>query len=279
MKVGIINCFDTYEHRADLIRDTLKKNGYDVQVYTSDYLHIEKKKRTDNKEGYVLFHAAPYKRNLSLKRLFSHRNLSRDIVAYLEKSHYTPDLIWVLLPPNSFAKDAAKLKSTKPNIKIVFDVIDLWPETMPLGLAKKYFPFSVWASLRNENLRCADFVFTECDLYREKISKYLPAKKTETLYLAHPLSTYKPELSLPADRLNLCYLGSINNIIDIEMIAGIIRQIRKQTPVNLHIIGDGEKRDELIHAAENAGASVDYHGIVYDAKEKERIFNMCHYGL
>jgi len=77
--------------------------------------------------------------------------------------------------------------------------------------------------------------------------------------------------------ISLCYLGSINNIIDIPGIAEIIRKLPK--PVSLHIIGDGERRQELIAQAEAAGAAVTFHGKLFDPKQKQEIFDRCHFGL
>lgn len=44
MKICIIHCFDTYEHRVDLLHDYFKAKGTEVTVITSDYMHFEKRK-------------------------------------------------------------------------------------------------------------------------------------------------------------------------------------------------------------------------------------------
>ena len=49
--------------------------------------------------------------------------------------------------------------------------------------------------------------------------------------------------------------------------------------VRLHIIGDGESREEFIQNSERAGAEVLYHGKIYDAREKQAIFDQCYFGL
>lgn len=277
MNVVIVNCFDTYEHRVDLLCEVLTKEGHIVEVLTSDYRHFEKIQRSD-KNNYRLFHAKPYKKNLSYSRLSSHVQLSKDIFKYLEYRE-TPDLLWVLLPPNSFARDAAKYKKNHHTVKLIFDLIDLWPETMPVGFIKNVFPFTIWRNLRDKNIRSADVVVTECNLYKEKLKSVLQGVKTETLYLAHHLVPYQPHLNLPNDRINLCYLGSINNIIDIDEIGKIIEEISKVRPVELHIVGNGERKDELVRISEEAGASVVFHGKIFDRQEKQRIFDSCHYGL
>ena len=129
--VCIINCFDTYEHRVDLLHDYFKSIGAKVRVITSDYRHFEKCRRTDRKEDFEFVEAIPYTKNLSVCRLKSHSVLSRTIFKKIEDETF--DVLWVLAPPNSFVKDAAKYKNTHKKTKLIFDLIDLWPETMPIS--------------------------------------------------------------------------------------------------------------------------------------------------
>lgn len=279
MNVVIVNCFDTYEHRVDLLYKVLTEQGNKVKVLTSNYRHIEKIKRTEKKKNFILFDALPYKKNMSPERLYSHYKLSKDIFSYVEKRINKIDLLWVLVPPNSFVKDAAKIKRNNPKLKLIFDLIDLWPETMPISKFKTVWPFSMWKNLRDDYLREADCIVTECNLFRKKLKKVLEGKKTEVLYLAREKSDVKRVDNRPDDQINLCYLGSINNIIDIPEIARICKQLMEKKPVCLHIIGDGEKRNQLISAVEETGAKVEYHGKIYDAQEKQDIFNQCHFGL
>ncbi len=176
-------------------------------------------------------------------------------------------------------KDIAKIKSKYPRVKLIYDLIDLWPETMPVGKVKEFFPFTYWRDLRDKYIRTADCVVTECNLYRKKLKSVLSGMRVETLYLARPYVEYTPHLHLPEDSISLCYLGSINNIIDIDTIVEIVKQIQKSKPVSLHIVGDGENREKLILEVKATGAEVIYHGKVYDREEKQRILDGCHYGL
>lgn len=276
-KVCIVNCFDTYEHRVDLLYNYFKKNNYDVKVYTSNYRHIEKVYRTDKKDGYIFMNAKAYKKNMSPARLISHSKLSKDITKKIigEK----PDLLWALVPPNSFVKDLAKYKIQNSNIKLIFDLIDMWPETMPISKFKNLPPFTFWRNLRNKYLKYADYIVTECDLYKTILPKDILDNKIQTIYLAREIKEIKSNLKLPQDKIALCYLGSINNIIDIPEIKRIVINLRKIKPVELHIIGDGEKREELISECKNAGAEVIFHGKIYNSDEKQKIFDSCHYGL
>ena len=57
MKVVIVNCFDPYEQRVDLVYQFFRDKGNEVRVLSSDFRHIEKTKRAEPKEGYTFFAA------------------------------------------------------------------------------------------------------------------------------------------------------------------------------------------------------------------------------
>lgn len=275
MNVVIVNCFDTYDQRVDLLHEFFINCGDFVKVYTSNFCHIKKAVREEKKNDYILVDTIPYSKNLSAQRLISHYKLSKDIFAKLER--VSVELLWVLIPPNSFVKSAAKYKRNHPKVKLIFDVIDMWPETIPVERIKKSLPIKMWRRLRDKWIDDADYVVTECNLYHEKlnVNKY----KISTLYLAHDVNPFVGNPNPPSNKIALCYLGSINNIIDITIIGSVIQQLKNINQVELHIIGDGEKREELISVAKESGAEVIYHGIVYDFSEKQKIFDMCHFGL
>ncbi len=279
MKIVIVNCFDTYEHRAELLFHAFQEKGHRVEVFASDFCHIEKKRREGGKKGFRYFRTLPYTKNMSLQRLYSHVRLSRIIFKTIEKQADTIDLLWVFVPPNSFAERAGKIKKKYPRMRLVLDMIDLWPETMPVNAWKSVFPLRLWGQIRNVGLKNADFITVECNLYKKTLGSILDGKRVETLYLARQPVEYKPQLHLPDDRISLCYLGSMNHIIDIDLIGRIIRACKKHKPVILHMIGSGENRERFIQVCADAGAVIVYHGKIYDRKEKQRIFDSCHYGL
>ena len=273
--VVIINSFDTYEHRAELLRKYFAEKGAKVRVLTSDWRHFHKTTREDCPEDYELLHARPYTRNLSVGRMVSHYGFAQTAIARVEELN--PKLVWALIPPNSLAQAATRYKKKHPDVKLVLDLIDMWPETMPISKFKTLPPFSWWKMLRDDYVGQADAVVTECDLYQTILQGKCAPEKLHTLYLARPWVEDTAKVVLSQDKTALCYLGSINNIIDIDCIGNIIRSIGGQ--VDLHIIGDGEKRQDLMDCAQNAGANVIFHGKVYDQVEKQAIMDQCHAGL
>jgi len=278
MRVVIITGSDVYEHqRVDLLWEYFNSIGVETEVYSTDFDHRNKEIRNNLKSEYHYIKSRPYKKNISVQRIISHITFSNDVYKAIKNKQV--DLLWVLVPPNSLVKSFVRYKRNNPNIKIVFDVIDMWPESMPIRKYKKLPLISTWANIRNKWIDNSDFIITECDLYQSILKQYVKKEKMRTVYLARDILPYRSNPTLPNDKIALCYLGSINNIIDIETITCIISELKRVKPVELHIIGDGENKETLINKAKCAGAIVIYHGCVYDTDEKQRIYDSCHYGL
>lgn len=276
-QIVIVNCFDTYEDRIDLLTEYFINNSVKVTVIQSDFKHIKKTKRTDQKENFIFVKSNPYYKNISFSRLYSHYQFSKNAFKIVEK--IKPEILYVVIPPNSLAKFAGKYKKKNKKVKLIYDLIDLWPETMPIGKIKSTFPFSFWRMIRDKNLKYADYIITECNLYQEVLSNVIDNKKASTLYLAKQgleLDSY-PVINM--QEIHLCYLGSINNIIDIEIIKKLVKEITRLKPVVFHIIGDGERKEQFINELKSTGAYVNYYGKIYNQKIKQDIFDKCHFGL
>lgn len=278
-KAVCISCSDHYDHRLHVASACLREQGYDTTYITSDFDHTRKENFVCSVDGCVQIPARPYHKNLSLDRILSHRNFARDVFRYLESQPQPPDVLVVLLPPNFLAHYGAKYKKRHPQVKLIFEIFDLWPETFPGGKIKKLLTpvFKVWAALRDRNLGKADFVVTECEMFRQKLGL---TENSQAIWLcAEPLTLERPQPELPRDVLQLCYLGAINNVISIPDICGLIKELSAKKPVVLHIIGKGERQQEFIDEATAAGAEVVFHGAVYDEAKKLEIMNQCHFGL
>ena len=277
MRTVIVNCFDTYESRVDLVYDFFMKKNLNVTVLQSNFMHFKKKYRNDSKTDYFYIQTKSYTKNLSVKRLFSHFKFSIDAFKKIKKIE--PLVMYIILPPNSLAKMAVKYKIKNPNVILIFDIIDLWPETMPIGNVKRTLPFTLWRNLRDNNLKYANHIITECDLFQNTINQFSNTFSVDTLYFSKKKINTISKPNLSSNNINLVYLGSINNIIDISKIENIIYQINQLKDVTLHIIGDGENLEKLINNVESLGATVISYGEIYDSEIKQGIFDKCHFGL
>lgn len=277
MKVVIVNCFDTYEERVDLVHDFFKIRGDEVFVIQSDFRHFEKTHRIESKEDFIFIETKAYYKNLSISRLNSHYKFAKDAFKIVEK--LKPDLLYTFIPPNSLAKFAANYKDSHKETKLIFDLIDLWPETMPIGKLKSFPLFKIWGNLRDSNLKYADLVITECSYYQSVLGDKLFGVKTETLYLAKREIDIVSKPQLSDDAIHLAYLGSINNIIDVSKIKEIIERFKEIKPVSVHIIGDGERKKEFIEMIKSTDSTALFYGKIFNPQEKQDIFDKCHFGL
>lgn len=280
MKAVCISCTHHYEERILPVETFLRDHGYDCVYITSDFNHTAKKKFRVDLPHCTQIPTKPYAKNISLSRIVSHMKFAKNVMD--EVRRIQPDLLYVEVPPNSLCREAAKYKKENPNVKLVFDIFDMWPECFPNNRAKQLlkWPFKVWARFRNLGLPVADFVFTECNLFRKKLLPFVKEETTKVLHLCRPHVTVTTPVSVTqTERLHLCYLGAINNIIDIPTIAELIGHIQRLRPVTLHIIGGGESKDAFVGAVQATGALVKYYGTIYDAAKKQAIFDKCHFGL
>jgi len=272
MKSVIVTCFQSNEERVSFIAQAFKQKGYETRLFTTDFLHKTKKQRSITPNGFEIIPTIKYKKNISFLRLWSHYRFSNK--AFLLIEEYKPDIIWIEAPCNSLIKKANQYKKKYPNVKIIIDMIDMWPESLPVK-NKNLLPLKLWKSIRTNNINCADIVVSECNLYIKTLSKEYK-KDIKVLYWSKQLEIENTKLNLPKDKLALCYIGSINNIIDIDFICNLVQNA--DCKCELHVIGTGEKKDELIAKAEMICDVFDY-GETYDKQEKMQIAAKCHAGL
>ena len=272
MKAVVITCFESNEERVTFVMDALKTKGYEVSGISTNFSHFNKKYRDEYPEGIIGLKTERYNKNLSIKRLVSHNQFSLN--AFFAIDEIKPDLIWLIAPCNSLIKRANKYKKKHPNVKLIIDIIDMWPESFP-KYEKGNFFFEKWKEYRSKNINSADELVCECDLYQEILKNEYNGKIT-TIHWSKDGQAIENEVVTNDDKLSLAYIGSINNIIDIDLISDIISVLDRK--VELHVIGDGEKLDYMKSKLSKV-ANVNCYGKVYDINEKRNIFSKCHAGI
>lgn len=272
MKTAIITCFESNEQRMSFVYDVFVKLGHEVIAYTTDFSHIKKAYRNNVPEIYRTIHTKSYAKNMSVSRILSHMNFSKEVFKRVEADEV--DLIWLMAPANSLIKEANRFRKKHPNVKLILDIIDMWPESLPVKINKNILPFRIWKNIRQKNLVCADLLVSECDMYQEVLSQDYDGKM-KTIYLAQDIKHDKKH-NYDNEKLSLCYIGSINNIIDIDLMVKTVSKIEDNVVV--HVIGEGESTEELLKKMSEV-SEVIYHGPIRDEKEKAMIFDQCHAGL
>ena len=260
------------------VNDYVKK-GYDAIYVTSDFDHMTKKRYYFNEyKNSKQLHVISYKKNLSISRILSHLMFSYKTFYMLLACK--PELVYVEVPNNSLVKSSAKYKKIN-NAEIIVDVFDMWPESMPVKTKNMIvnWGFDIWRNFRNKNLKFADQIWIECDYYRELLSAQKINLPMETKYLTLENAETSIETKVSEDEIDLCYLGSINNIIDISLIEKIVSELAKNKRTRIHIIGDGERKDEFLDILKKNSIEIIDHGKVYEIDKLQEIFNQCWFGI
>lgn len=260
------------------VNDYIKK-GYDVIYVTSDFDHMTKKRYYFNEyKNSKQLHVISYKKNLSISRILSHLMFSYKTFYMLLACK--PELVYVEVPNNSLVKSSAKYKKIN-NAEIIVDVFDMWPESMPVKTKNMIvnWGFDIWRNFRNKNLKFADQIWIECDYYRELLSAQKINLPMETKYLTLENAETSIEMKVSEEEIDLCYLGSINNIIDISLIEKIVSELAKNKRTRIHIIGDGERKDEFLEILKQNSIEIIDHGKVYEIDKLQEIFNQCWFGV
>ena len=274
-----ISSTNHYNVRTGKFVNDYVKKGYDVIYVTSDFDHMTKKRYCFNEyKNSKQLHVISYKKNLSISRILSHLMFSYKTFYMLLACK--PELVYVEVPNNSLVKSSAKYKKIN-NAEIIVDVFDMWPESMPVKTKNMIvnWGFDIWRNFRNKNLKFADQIWIECDYYRELLSAQKINLPMETKYLKLKNAETSIEMKVSEEEIDLCYLGSINNIIDISLIEKIVSEFEKNKRTRIHIIGDGERKDEFLDILKKNSIEIIDHGKVYEIDKLQEIFDQCWFGI
>lgn len=279
-KALIFDTYDQYQIRIQYIERALKNCGYETQIFFADFDHVRKQYVTSRRSNVSYIHSKSYQKNISVSRLYSHFDFAKECVKTAEKYHDV-DLIYVMVPPNSMSKEFALYKKKHPDVKLWFDVLDMWPESLPVSDRLKQLgkpAFNQWRILRDENLVVADLVTPECRLFEKELKKYHSYQNMHTVYLCQKEHFQKTDISID-EEIHFLYCGTINNIIDIHLIGEFLWKVRKKKKVVVEVIGDGEHSRDFLLKLNEINVPYTFHGYVYDEKSKEEIYSRAHFGL
>lgn len=281
-KAVIAACYGSYffHERIEYIYHSLCNCGCDTMVLMSDYDHLTKKRISDGAyPEYVHFvPTKPYRKNVSVSRIFSHLYFSYRLYHMLCEER--PDVVYYLAPPNSVAYSVSLYKKQNPSSCIITDVMDLWPEGFPIPHFNSKFNIFAWImkELRKRGLVVSDGAVLECSLYEKKLSQILPQNRRVIHLPARELER-DPFDNANSDSLNIAYIGQVSKLIDIDKVIDILSILMKRYSVAIYVIGAGCNYENFICRLRNTVTEVHDYGAVYDVREISHIFSKCHYGL
>lgn len=280
MKCIIVNCFPSdYELRTAPIIEYFIEKEYQVLSYTSNFDHYNKA-QIQLHNGQIQIKVPPYRRNVSFFRLWSHFLFSYKIWGKLKREK--PDIIYVNVPPNSLVFFVGLYCMKNKAVKWIMDVCDLWPESLPLTEKQSRFvkfPLQLWKKLRNAYLERVNLLMLECNMYKPYFTPYISREKIEVFYMCQKSNRPIVRRKGTDRNVSFCYIGTINRLIDLSLTEKFLRSLSGKMNVEVHVIGEGEKKDEYLKLLKNCCQKLNYYGIIFDEEEKRKILRKSDWGL
>ncbi len=289
-------------YRPSLIHGFFLKRQAEYKSYAllaSDWDHMAKARQ--NKLEFVgqeiyWIHVPAYTKNISIMRVLSYFVFSLKLL--FSKQLWQADVFFVSVPPSIAALVPAMIAFIKRKPWVV-DIVDLWPEALPLSVGKKKFFMStvgwVWVGLRNFFYSRARLFISHSQYFlkhtRTKNALWLPLVQTAEIESAPKGANSQTPLRAPIENeIRICVLGSINNVLNIDSLVEIATSIERASrstndpgdsrKLVLEILGGGERKKTLITELKMAAPSwqVVDHGISFDPELKKQILGRCHFG-
>lgn len=281
MTVWIVNPFDTLPQEGGrsmrywLMARAFAREGHDVVYWTADFNHATKRPRSPETlaadggdiDGVklVAVHEPPYKKNISLRRLWAHwrwaKNWRKAATRFVEERGKAPELTVVSSPPLCICGEARKF-ARRTGGKVIVDVMDAWPETFERVAPR-------WAlcplrRLARANYLGADAVTTVADNYIETVRGYGYTGPVRRFYHgisigAAPARGTDAGGTAAASPLRIAYVGNLGRTYDLETVIEAVGMVDGAT---LEIAGAGDMEESLrrFASAQTAAGRVTFRG-------------------
>lgn len=276
----------------------LAGRGHDVTWWSADFSHRRKAVRlppprvTEDEEGFGIrmVPVRPYRTNVSLARLGSHRDFGRRLeqraaAAVASGDLERPDVILASMPPLEGAEAALRLARRLDSLFVV-DLMDLWPETFrrllpgPEWMRRILSPLLLGGMERRRRalLEAADGVSAATRTYADVALAGIPGDRPRHVcyvgaYLqeyassprARPLGDGASAEATPPGPLRCVYAGTLEAGQDIDTLLAAARLLGASgDTVEIHVAGTGRLEAKVrAEAATVAGSCrVIVHGLL-----------------
>lgn len=274
-------------NRFTYLAELLVKIGYDVEIATTDFSHKNKKTRTTPKKmldelsyKFTMLSEPGYKKNVSLKRFYSHYVFGKNLEKYLNDSE-KPDLVYVAVPSLDAAKVAAKY-AQKNNIPFIVDIQDLWPEAFQLVFNIPVVKDIVFAPLKitaDKVYKAADRLVAVSDTYLKRgMAVNTKDSKGLCIFLGTDLTDFDeirnacPEKS--DDKFSVAYAGTLGHSYNITIIIDALKMLQEKgyEDIVFNVFGDGPLMADFKTYAESQKVNCIFHGRL---DYKEMVWRLC----
>lgn len=260
-RIIAISVFGSSMEKDDNARITnvvksLEVKNNDVRYVTTDFIHSQKEYREIkvNTKNRCYIHVPSYKKNLSLKRIFSHIVFAVKLKIYLEKLPEIPNVIYCAMPTSTAAYVAGKY-CKKHNVRFVIDVIDLWPDSLlPLTAYKKFLSFVTlpWKWFTIQAYKMANIILGESKEYAFEAAKYNPSVPVYPFYLGVDVDKVQDaivnsdlKIEKAEKEIWIAYGGSLGTSYDFETLIKSVSVLNGKYAYKLWFIGDGVVRGNI----------------------------------
>jgi glycosyltransferase involved in cell wall biosynthesis len=271
--IVLINPFDKLpgedfrDQRYTFLYHTLKRRGCHITWITSDFHHWSHQRRSheavpeQDRNHVRLVPTLPYIGNLSLRRLVSHSLLSFRMWRELTLLRPKPDV--VLCAGCVEVMYLAALWGRRHGIRVIVDVLDLWPDLFVLALPAPMrrlgrLLFAPWFYLSQRTYVYASHVTSVSKAYTAwamRRGKREDWENSSHYYLGCGKDTPLDPPSKSREKLRCLFAGQFGFSYDLETVIEVARRLWSQgrTDIEFVLAGDGYKKQDLVLAARGVG--------------------------
>lgn len=296
LRILLVNPFDKIpgeefrDQRYTILFMKLQKK-HEVKWISSDFNHWLHKKRNPQmipdtfRNKIVLIPTIPYYNNISIKRYISHLFLSLNTYFYIKKLKIKPDIILCVGPVE--LNYLISKYSNRNNIRLIIDILDLWPDLF-FNIIPKYLSFFKkiislpFIKISELSLKYAHEVTAVSRTYMEWAIKRSGRSDFENFsffYLGN--NSYLKSYNINKNRILLrcLFAGQFGFNYDIETIVEVAIRFNKEEINDIEFIlaGDGYKKKKMLNLIRGLKNIKILNWINY--KKLQRIGYHCHIGL
>ena len=284
MKILIIAHFtqmpsEKGNNRFNYISNLLSKNSENqVELITSNFSHKFKKHREMEKETteelkykITTIHEKGYKKNISLKRFYSHHIMAKNLGKYLLSLEYRPDVIYCAVPSLDVAKVAAKF-AEKNDIRFIVDIQDLWPEAFKMVFNIPIVSNSIFLPMKKQ----ADYIYKRADNIIAVSQTYLnratevnkKSNRNEVVFLGTEMEKFdkykKEKIAKKEGIIKIVYIGTLGHSYNIKIIIDAINKLKEKGINNIEflVMGDGPLKNEFEEYAKQKDVNCTFTGMM-----------------
>lgn len=275
-----------------------KESDITVEIVSSTFSHDYKRKRSSTIHlqniKITLIDEPGYKKNISLKRFFSHYIWGKNVAAYLKKRKQ-PDVIYCAVPSLT-GPDMIGKYCKKKGIPFIIDVQDIWPEAFKMVFNIPIisdFAFAPFKRMANNVYVNANDIIAVSNSYLKRALEVNRNASGHVVFLGTDLRTFDRNAdidlvnnaepykknkevivysALPKciekgyDEIWVAYCGTLGNSYDLNTAIDAVSLVEEEGfRLKFIVMGGGPKEEEFInHAKEKKIDAIFTGNIPYD---------------